>query len=137
MKKSFTSEQNAEEHARQLCLGLLLCLLICAFLKWPLSSLIPDELKPTLLFPRYNRDNTGMMRQSTRTHVTRRRQERNSVIISMTFPGLVAGYCLRDILTVDVNWSDVCGSPVAGKSTEETFKEIPFTNADATEKLNQ
>ena len=87
------------------------------------------------IFLPYNSDNSGMMRHSTRTHVTRRRQERNNVIISTAFPGLLAVYCMRDIFTIDVTPLEFRRSPVAGEGTEETCKEILSTNADATEKM--
>ena len=68
-------------------------------------------------------DNSEMMRYSKGTHTTRRRQERNEVVVCMSLPGLVVEYCLREILTVDVSQVEFLRSPVVGESTEENIKE--------------
>ena len=62
-------------------------------------------------------------------------QQRNNVIMSYTFPGLVAEYCLWDIFTIDLTQMEFRWSPVVGESTEETFEEIVSNNDDATEKM--
>ena len=65
----------------------------------------------------------------------KKRQGRNNVVNSTTFPGLEAEYCPRDIFTTDVTQLELCRSPVAGEITKETLKEIQPINADAIMKM--
>ena len=57
------------------------------------------------------------------------------MIITTSFPGLVAVYCLQDIFTIIVAQLDFYRIPVTYKSAEDTSKEILSTNANAIEKM--
>ena len=70
-------------------------------------------------------------------HVTRRPRQRNNVIVSTTFPCLVAEYCPRDIFTIYIIQLGFRRSPVAGESIEKALKEILSTIVMLPGKCNQ